>query len=165
MAGIDLNKARNRHVLDAALALSTQPDGFALSQVAQGVRARTGWSEKKYASRHAAYDLAKLRGKKLVRRCKRSRRHVSDPRGVCTMCAYLVLREKVIKPLLAAVTCSRGRPPRNLSPLERHYVNLREELHRTFDTIGLAACTSPHIDNLLSLTIRLARNSTQRFSP
>ncbi|MDO8706708.1 MAG: hypothetical protein Q7J84_17360 [Sulfuricaulis sp.] len=139
LAGIDLNKARNRHVLDAVVGLSTQPDGFTLSQVAQGVRARTGWSEKKYGSRHAAYDLAKLRAKKLVRRCKRSRRYTSDPRGVRTMCAYLVLREKVIKPLLAGVVCRRGRPPRNLSPLDHHYVKLRQELHRTFDTIGLAA--------------------------
>jgi hypothetical protein len=138
LAGIDLNKARNRHVLDAVIGLSTQPHGFTLPQLAQGVRARTGWSESKYASRHAAYDLAKLRAKKLVRRCKRSRRYRSNARGVRTMCAYLVLREKVIKPLLAGVVRPHRRRPRNLSPLDQHYVKLREELHRTFDTIGLA---------------------------
>jgi hypothetical protein len=55
------------------------------------------------------------------------------------MCAYVLLREKVIKPLLAGVTRPIGRPPKALSPLDRHYVNLREELNRTFDTIGLAA--------------------------
>jgi hypothetical protein len=139
LAGIDLNKARNRHVLDAVVGLSTRPDGFTLAQLAQGVRERTGWSEKKYAARHAAYDLAKLRGKKLVRRCKRSRRYATDPRAVRAMCAYLVLREKVIKPLLAGVVRPHGRPPRHLSPLDQHYVKLREELHRTFDTMGLAA--------------------------
>src|SRR4051812_23705356 len=32
LAGIDLNKARNRHVVDALVGLSTQPDGFTLSQ-------------------------------------------------------------------------------------------------------------------------------------
>ena len=54
------------------------------------------------------------------------------------MYAYLLLREKVIKPLLAGVTRPPGRPPKVLNPLDRHYVNLREELNRTFDTIGLA---------------------------
>src|SRR3990172_3273432 len=139
LAGIDLNKARNRHVVDAVVALSTQPDGFTLGQLAHSVRARTGWTPKRYSTRSAAYDLTKLRGKKLVHRLKHSRRYLSDPKGVRTMCAYLVLREKVIKPLLAGTVRPLGRPPRNVSPLEQHYVALREELHRTFDIIGLAA--------------------------
>jgi len=139
LAGIDLNKARNRHVVDAVVGLATQPAGFSLAELAEAVRARTGWGPKRYSVRQAAYDLAKLRGKKLVRRKDQSRRYVSDPSGVRTMCAYVLLREKVIKPLLAGVTRPIGRPPKALSPLDRHYVNLREELNRTFDTIGLAA--------------------------
>jgi len=55
------------------------------------------------------------------------------------MCAYLVLREIMIKQLLAGTVRPRGRPPRNVSPLDQHYVTLREELHRTFGPIGLAA--------------------------
>ena len=39
----------------------------------------------------------------------------------------------------ARVVCPAGRPPKVLNPLDRHYVNLREELNRTFNTIGLAA--------------------------
>ena len=93
---------------------------------------------KRYSARQAAYDLAKLRGKKLVRRQKQSRRYVSDPSGVRTMCAYLLLREKVIKPLLAGVVAPTSPSPRVLSPLDQHYLNLRQELNRTFDTIGLA---------------------------
>ncbi len=139
LAGIDLNKARNRRVLDAVVGLSTQPDGFTLAQLAHMVRARTGWTTKKYSTRSAAYDLLKLRGKKLVHRVKHSRRYCTDPRGLRTMCAYLVLREKVIKPLLAGVVRPLGRPPKNVSLLDKHYVALREQLHRTFDTIGLAA--------------------------
>jgi len=139
LAGIDLNKARNRHVVDAVVGLSTQPEGFSLKDLAEAVRARTGWGEKKYAQRQAAYDLAKLRGKKLVKRKAKSRRYISDPDGVRTMCAYLVLREQVIKPLLAGVVRPLGRPPKVVAPLDQHYVNLREELSRTFDTIGLAA--------------------------
>ena len=54
------------------------------------------------------------------------------------MCAYLVLREKVIKPLLAGVSRPVGRPPKVTAPLDQHYLNLREEMNRTFDTLGLA---------------------------
>jgi DNA-binding transcriptional ArsR family regulator len=139
LAGIDLNKVRNRHVLDAVVELSTKPDGFTVGKVAAVVRERTGWSATKYSSRHAGYDLAKLQGKKLVRRPARSRCYVADPRGVRTMCAFVVLREKVIKPLLAGVVRPYGRPPKTVNALDQHYVNLREELHHTFDTFGLAA--------------------------
>lgn len=137
LAGIDLNKARNRHVLDAVVSLSTQPDGFTVADVAAAVRSRSGWSH--YCARHAAYDLAKLRGKNLIERPERTHRFRSDPKGMRTMCAYLVLRENVIKPLLAGVARPRGRPPKNISPVDRHYLRLREELDRTFETLGLAA--------------------------
>ena len=139
LAGIDLNKARNRHVLDAVVALSTRPEGFGVSELVQAVRERTGWGPQRYSVRHAAYDLAKLRGKKLVRLPTRSRRYQTEPSGMRTMCAYLVLREHVIKPLLAGVVARQGRPPKNIHPLDQHYVALRRELHRTFDALGLAA--------------------------
>ena len=84
----------------AVVGLATQPAGFSLAELAEAVRARTAWGPKKYSARQAAYDLAKLRGKQLARRKDKSRRYMSDPSGVRTMCAYLLLREKVIKPLL-----------------------------------------------------------------
>ena len=112
---------------------------LSLAELAEAVRARTGWGAKKYSVRQAGYDLAKLRGKKLAKRKDQSRRYVSDPSGVRTMCACLLLREKVIKPLLAGVVRPTGRPPKVLNPLDRLYVNLREELNRTDETIGLAA--------------------------
>jgi hypothetical protein len=52
--------------------------------------------------------------------------------------AYLLLREKVIKPLLAGIVRPCRRPPKVSAPLNHHYVALRQELHRTFETIGLA---------------------------
>ena len=118
LAGIDLNNARNRHVLDAVVGLSTEPDGFTLAQVAQTVRERTAGLQKKYSSRSAAYDLAKLRGKKLLHRAEALASLRRRPGGVRTMCAYLVLRDKVIKPLLAGVvrphgtTAQEPQPPR-----------------------------------------------------
>jgi hypothetical protein len=53
LAGIDLNKARNRHVVDAVVALSTRPGGFTLAQVAEAVQQRAGRSIKAYTSRNA----------------------------------------------------------------------------------------------------------------
>jgi len=139
LAGMDLNKARNRHVVDAVVGLATQPEGFTLGALAHAVRARSGWSQRKYSVRQAAYDLAKLRGKKLVKRRDKSRRYLSHPSGVRTMCAYLLLREQVIKPLLAGVNHRLGRPPKILAPLDQHYLNLRQEMNRTFETLCLAA--------------------------
>jgi hypothetical protein len=138
LAGIDLNKARNRHVVDAVVALSTEPNGFTLGQLAQAVLARTGWTDITYTKRSAAYDLAKLCGKQLVERCGKSRRYVAHIAGVRVMCAYLVLRDKVIKPVLAGVTRPRGKAPKNVTAIDQHYLNLREELQQTFNTLGLA---------------------------
>jgi hypothetical protein len=137
LAGIDLNKVRNRHVIDAVVGLSTHPQGFTVGELAQAVRERSDWNAQRYSVRQAAYDLAKLRGKNLVERQDRSRRYVSQPVGIRTMCAHLLLREKVIKPLLAGVVRPIGRPPKVVHALDQHYINLRCELDRTFKTIGL----------------------------
>src|SRR5215470_1577016 len=105
---------------------------------AEAVQQRAGPSAKAYSSRNAAYDLAKLKGKRLVHRVKASRRYKANPSGVRAMCAYLILRDKVIKPLRAGVVRPFGRPPKVQAPVDQHYVRLREELNRTFETIGLA---------------------------
>ena len=139
LAGIDLNKARNRHVVDAVVELSTRPNGFTLAQLAEAVRQRSGQDANTYSARNAAYDVAKMLGKMLLRRIERSRRYAVDPPAVRTLCAYLLLREKIIKPLLAGIVRPRGRPPKVHTTLDQHYVALREELRRTFQTIGLAA--------------------------
>lgn len=116
LVGIVLNKARNRSVVDALVGLATEPDGFTLAQLAETLRQRTGWKAETYSTRHAAYDLAKLRGKQLVQRRARSRRYAAEPGGVRMMCAYLLLREKIIKPLLASVVRPCTPPPDLLTP-------------------------------------------------
>jgi hypothetical protein len=139
LAGIDLNKARNRHVADAVIELSTRPDGFTLAQFAETVRQRSGQDATTYSTRNAAYDMAKMVGKALLRRIERSRRYAVDPPGIRILCGYLLLREKVIKPLLAGIVRPRGRRPKHRTVLDEHYIALRQELRRTFQTIGLAA--------------------------
>jgi len=83
---------------------------------AEAVQQRARLSTKAYSARNAAYDLAKLKGKKLVHRVKGSRRYKADPSGVRAMCAYLILRDKVIKPLLAGVVRPFGRAPKVQAP-------------------------------------------------
>src|SRR5262245_59481910 len=54
--------------------------------------------------------------------------------------ALLILREQVIKPVLAAVCRpKRGRPPKNLHPLDVHYQKLKVEMLATLKTLKLAA--------------------------
>ena len=139
LAGVDLNKARNRSVIHALLGLSTKPDGFTSAELAQAVRQRTGSDDESYTQRNAAYDLAKIRGKHLVERLGQSRRYEVRPDGLRTMCAYLLIREEVIKPVLAGVSRPQSPNPDPMGPLDRHYVALRNELIRTFETIGIAA--------------------------
>ena len=139
LAGIDLNKARNRHVVDAVIELSTKPNGFTVSQLAEAVRPRSGQDDNAYSARNAAYDVAKLVGKKLLRRIDRSRRYSVDPPAIRTLCAYLLLREKIIKPLLAGIICPRGRRPRHHTALDEHYIALRRQLRQILEVIGLSA--------------------------
>jgi hypothetical protein len=93
-----------------------------------------------YAARKAAYDLHKLRGKSVVERIDKTRRYRVCRPGIRTLAALLILREQVIKPVLAGVCRpKRGRPPKNLHPLDVHYQNLRCEMLATLQTLKLAA--------------------------
>lgn len=137
LAGINLENARNRNVINAVVELSTAPNGFTLSQLAEKMRSLS--KDNAYSTRNAAYDLTKLRGKELVQRRNKSRRYEASSTGVRILCAYQILREKVIKPILAGINRRCDRPPKIVQPLDQHYMNLRHELEKTFETIGFAA--------------------------
>ena len=125
VGGIDLNKARMRQVVEALIALSPSPNGFTASDVAVRALALSKQSPCQYGPRHAAYDLKKLRGKQIVRRIGHTRRYEPLPTGLRAMTALLVLRNKAIKPLLAACSTSppstRGAQPKtDRHPLPGH---------------------------------------------
>jgi hypothetical protein len=139
-AGVDLQKPRMRAVAEAVIALAAQPEGFTAADLAGRVRAQKGRAMASYADRKAAYDLHKLRGKLLVERIGKSRRYRVSRPGIRTMAALLILREQVIKPVLAGVCRpKRGRPPKNLHPLDDHYQKLQREMLATFQTLKIAA--------------------------
>ena len=140
LAGLDLNNARNRTVIAALSGLATQPEGFTSADLAEAVRGRMGWDPAQYPTRRAAYDLAKVRGKGLVERVAGRRRYECRPPQLRVLCAYVILRDQVIKPVLAGLAHQQlPPPPPNLAPIDQHYLTLRDEFQRTCQTLGLAA--------------------------
>jgi hypothetical protein len=108
--------------------------------LADGVRGRAGWTQEQYPDRRAAYDLAKVRGKGLVDRVPKRRRYECRPEQLRVLCGYVLLREQVIKPVLAGMAKRQLPPaPPKLSPIDQHYLTLRAEFERTCQTLGLAA--------------------------
>ena len=140
VGGIDLNKSRMRWVIEAVIALSPSPGGFTASELASQVRALSKQSESDYGPRRAAYDLKKLRGKKIVRRIGQTRRYESMTKGLRAMAALVVLRNKAIKPLLAGMQEQRpARGAQNPSGLDTHYDTIRIAMRGVFQELGLAA--------------------------
>ena len=140
VGGIDLNKARLRHVARAVIALSASADGFTASELATQVRALDQQNPSAYGPRQAAYDLKKLRGKQIVRRIGVTRRYEPIPSGLRAITALHVLRDKAIKPLLAAaqdITPSHG--GQNPRAIDRHYNDLRLAMQGVFHELGIAA--------------------------
>ena len=137
VGGIDFNKTRIRHVTAAVVALSASPGRFTASQLADRVRA---CGESDYQARQAAYDLKKLRGKDMVRRLGKTRHYEPTSTGLKALAALLVLRDKVIKPLLGAAMETRPtRGALNPRDLDNHYETIRVGMQRVFRELGLAA--------------------------
>jgi hypothetical protein len=140
VGGIDFNRLRIRRVTEALLALAPSPQGFTASQVASQVQARSGRGESAYGPRRAAYDLKKFRAKNLVRKIERTRRYEIVPQGLRALAALVVLRDKVIKPLLAAdCHLRRGPKPKNQTVLDQHYHLLRTDMLGLFSALRIAA--------------------------
>jgi hypothetical protein len=140
VGGIDFNKPRMRWVAEAVLALSASPRGFTASELAGQVRALSKQGPTEYIARQAAYDLKKLRGKQFVRRIAKTRRYEPIPDGLKTMAALVVIRDKVIKPLLAAAKQTKpSHGAQNPTAVDQRYNALRTEMNGLFRELGLAA--------------------------
>lgn len=137
--GIDLNKPRIRAVLEAVVALSVLPNGFAASDVANKVREILGLCSTDYLPRHAAYDLRKLRGKQWLHRIGNSRRYRASPHGLRTMAALVLLRDKIIKPVLTgAGKPKRGPKPKITHPIDDLYRQIQSFMRSLFLELGFA---------------------------
>jgi hypothetical protein len=79
----------------------------------------SGQTGEDYGPTRAAYDLKKLPGKNLIVKGGNSRPYTPEPQGLRAMAALSVLREKVLKPLLAGVTSrQRGPQPAEVTRLD-----------------------------------------------
>ena len=70
----------------------------------------------------------------------KTRRYEPVPQGLKAITALIVLRNKAIKPLLAAA--QELRPPhqaQNPQPLDKHYEVLRVAMQGVFQELGIAA--------------------------
>jgi hypothetical protein len=140
LAGVDLQNPRMRAVSEATVALAPQPDGFTVRELAEKTRGLMGEDAQTHGPRQAFYDLSKLRGKGLLDRGDKTRRYHCPMAGIRTLAGMLILREKVIKPVLAGAARKHvGRPPKNIHPIDKHYENLPREMFCTFEMLGLAA--------------------------
>ena len=84
----------------------------------------------------------KFRAKNLVAKVGRSRRYTLPPLALKAMTASLVLKDKVIQPVLATLGLPAAHPkPGQPSDLDEHYLRLQTELRSLFHTIGIAADT------------------------
>lgn len=100
----------------------------------------TGASDSEYSARLAAYDLKKLRGKHLITKMGRSRRYQLSPSSMRSIAALHIIREHVIRPLLAGVRPTHLQaPPILSSALDAHYQRLRLDLQPVFQELGIAA--------------------------
>ena len=95
-----------------------------------------------YTIRQAAYDLKKLRAKNLVTRIGRSRSYQVPAWALKAMTALLLLKDKVIKPVLANLDAPLDRPqPDQASPLDDHYLRLQADMRSLLQALGITADT------------------------
>ncbi len=140
LAGINLQNPRMRNVCEAVLNLSPKPGGFTCVELAEQVRKSKKDCLQNYNQRLASYDLRKLRGKGIVEPIAGTRKYSCNTFGIETVSALIILREKIIRPILAGMVDKKvGRPPKNIQPIDKHYMNLRNEMRLAFETLGIAA--------------------------
>jgi len=125
----------------AVLALAAAPGGFTVADLAANVHARTEHTD--YTTRQAAYDLRKLRGKRLVVKPGHSRRYHVPAQAARTIAALLALRDQVIGPILAGVRSPRRGPkPAVWTALDRDYEQLRIDRQALFGDLGITTAAA-----------------------
>lgn len=139
VGGINLEQPRMRAVFSAALTLTCQPHGFTARQLAEEVRSSLGYKAGKYTPVHAAYDIKKLRLKKLVLKIEHSRRYKCSVRGLRAIAAIITLKDKIIIPLLSNLgKKKRGRKPGERNNVDRIYDELQDSCRKLFPMLGIA---------------------------
>lgn len=139
-AGVDINNPRLRAVMEALIALSISPQGITTKTLALKVGEIMGDERTTYTPRRAAYDLKKFRGKGIVTKAMNSRTYAVTEDGLRSMTAYIVLRDKVLIPLLSRAGKRRpGVKKMAVSCYESHCENIQVEMQKIFNELSIAA--------------------------
>lgn len=118
-----------------------------MTELAEKVREVSGQALQDYSVRRAAYDIKKLRSKDMVTKIGRCRRYQVLPQGLRAIAGVSLLRDKVVKPLLAAIANplaedparpKQGRKPKDWTPIDDHYQTLRITLHALLTDLHFA---------------------------
>jgi hypothetical protein len=121
----------------AAAAAKERAEGK--TQLADQVRS-SGVLDPSYDARRAAYDLKKLRGKELVSKVLHSRRYCLPAASIRTIAALVILRERVLRPILAGVGKPKmGRKPKNWAPIDEHYETIRRDMFTLMQDLRITA--------------------------
>ena len=130
IGGIDINRPRARGAMEAVLALALTPDGFTAADHAAQYCELLGCKAEAYTARQSSYDLKKLRAKGLVEKtAPRSRRYRATKDGLRMMSGLIVLREKVLRPLLRYHgRCKSGPKPEATVKIDHLYQNVQREM-------------------------------------
>jgi len=130
IGGIDINRPRARGAMESVLALALAPDGFTPADHAAQYCELLGCKAEAYSARQSSYDLKKLRAKGLVEKtAPRSRRYRATKDGLRTMSGLIVLREKVLRPLLRYHGRCKSEPkPEATARIDHLYQNVQREM-------------------------------------
>ena len=138
IGGIDVNKPRARAAMEGVLALALAPKGFTASEHAEKVH-EIMKRKIPYGPRQAAYDLKKLRAKGLVEKVgERSRRYRPTVDGLRAMAALIILREKVLKPLLRyRGRCKPGSKTAATAKVDAQYQIIQRQMQQLLKLVSV----------------------------
>ena len=115
-----------------------QPGWFTAAEHAAKVNELTD-GQLNYTVRHAAYDLKKLRGKTLLTQTHpKARRYLTTPEALRTMSGLIVLRQKIIEPLLKYLGRAKSGPvPRGTAKFDQLFRDLQHSLAQVFKELHM----------------------------
>lgn len=140
LSGIDINKKRNIAMMETALALAIQPDGYKVGDVANMMKVKM---KKSYSARNAAYDIQKLRGKKLVEKIKGTIKYKTTKKGMETIIAILTLTQKTIPAVLSSINKEQlSENPESLCTIDLNVINIRKCIKAIYHEYGIHTKTA-----------------------
>ncbi|MBV9223273.1 MAG: hypothetical protein JOY85_04550, partial [Acidobacteriaceae bacterium] len=141
VGGIDLGHPRMSGVAKALVALTAVRPDLTASDLARQVQRQVGRTPLSYSARQAAYDLQKFCAKGLVQHAPGDHRYRTTPEGLRLTTGLLMLRERVLHPVLSALEHTPSLPAsrsREALPIDELYQQLRFTLAEVLVRLGFS---------------------------